>query len=608
MGLLLSAVQISKSFSGKTLFNKLSFGIHENDKIGLVGPNGAGKSTLLKIITGAMTPDSGEVTKQKGLSLGYLEQSPVFNKTDTIIDYLIDNDEDIGPAYEWIAKLDLTQWPETTLISELSGGWQKRVALAKQLMKRPDILLLDEPTNHLDVTSILWLEDFLSEQKITYIMVTHDRLFLQRTTEKIWDLDPQNPQLLFIFDGNYLDYADAKEGILAAQRRHLQTRKNILTRETEWLRRGAQARQTKQKARIQSAHDLKSQVDDLKEKTRSRSVELNFSETKRQPQKLIQLENISYAIGEKNLWKDFSLFLSPQSRVALLGDNGTGKSTLLKIITGSLKPQSGKISSAPDLAISYFEQDKINLNLEKSVLRNICPDGDYVDYQGQFVFAKSYLEKFKFNYEQMDLPVKQLSGGEKSRLRLAQLMLKKAQVLILDEPTNDLDIQTLESLQESLAEFQGAVILVTHDRYFMDSIAKELIYINDRFTDQDRAIRFADYFQWEEWYQNCLALELAAEAKVLADKKNENKETQAANSQNGPKKKLSFKEKFEYENMESTILQLEQTLAKAQADIESPEVAAHAEKSNDLYLQINKWTQELDRLYARWTELEEKIK
>lgn len=596
MAQLISCVKISKSFAGKKLFSDLSFGIESKDRIGLVGPNGAGKSTLIKILARAVEPDAGQVVSQRGLRIGYLDQSPTFAANKTILSALSEGVEDIASVYEWISRLNLSQFPEETLVNSLSGGWQKRVALAQELIKRPDILLLDEPTNHLDITSILWLEDFLMKQSMAYLMVTHDRLFLQRSTEKIWDLDPQNPNMLFTIDGSYDFYLQEKEALLRSQQRQLQINKNTLRRETEWLRRGAQARQTKQKARGQAAVALKSTVDQLKDKTRDRSVDLEFSQAERQPQKLIHLKNISFQVGEQVLWDQFSLLLTPKSRVALLGDNGTGKSTLLKIMTGALAPQKGSIETAQNLAISYFEQSKDTLDPKASTLKNICPDGDYVLFQGQFIYAKSYLERFQFNYEQMDQPVEKLSGGEKSRLRLAQMMLTSAQVLILDEPTNDLDLNTLESLQESLASFQGAVVLVTHDRYFMDSIAKEIIYINDKFASEPRAIRFADYWQWEEWYE-------------AQQERNSSKGAKAASAgessaQGNKKTKLSYKDTFEYEGIEALIAQLELEIEQCQKEIASPEVVANATRTHELYEKIHTLTETLNKKYERWAELE----
>jgi ATP-binding cassette subfamily F protein uup len=608
MAQLLSGVKISKSFSGRKLFTDLSFGIDSKDRIGLVGPNGAGKSTLLKILAKQVEPDSGQVVSQRGLRVGYLDQAPTFSPESTIISALSECDDDIASVYEWISKLNLSQFPEETLVTKLSGGWQKRVALAQELIKRPDLLLLDEPTNHLDISSILWLEDFLIKQPTPYMMITHDRLFLQRSTEKIWDLDPQNPNMLFTVNGGYDFYLQEKETLLAVQKKQFQVNKNTLRRETEWLRRGAKARQTKQKARGQAAASLKTTVMNLKEKTRDRGVELEFTQAERQPQKLIHLKHISHSAGGQLLWDDFSLLLTPKSRVALLGDNGTGKSTLLRIMTGSLSPQKGTIERAENLAVSYFEQSKETVNPLASTLKNICPDGDYVQFQGQFIYAKSYLERFQFSYEQMDLPAGKLSGGEKSRLRLAQMMLTSAQVLILDEPTNDLDIKTLESLQDSLESFQGAVVLVTHDRYFMDSIADQIIYINDKFPEQPRAISFADYWQWEEWFES-QPTPPANSATLVSTMQNSdqssNQNSNQSSNQSSKKVKMTYKDKLEFEGIEALIASIESELAACQNEILLPEVVANSARTQILYTKIHELTETLQKKIDRWAELEE---
>lgn len=436
MALLISTYQLEKSFAGKTLFSGVSLGIGEGDKIGLVGPNGAGKSTLMKILAGISSADGGQVTPKKGLRLGYLPQTPVFSKDENILQALLskakDPDEALGLAYEWMARLDLSQFGEDFLVSELSGGWQKRVALARELVLEPELLLLDEPTNHLDVVSILWLEEFLQRAPFAFLMVTHDRLFLQRAVNKVFDLDPRNPNNLLSVNGDYVQYLESKEQLLAAQQKLEQVMKNTLRRETEWLRRGAIARLAKQKARINRAGDLKDDVENLTEKNRSRVAGIAFGDAERNPQKLIEVKNISKKFGERELFTDFSYLITPKTRVALLGENGSGKSTLIKILLGQEKPDSGKVELSDKVKVAYFEQNRENLELDKSVLKNICPDGDYVSFQGQYVYARSYLERFLFSRQQMDLPVGRLSGGEQSRLRLAQLMLQEASVLVLD--------------------------------------------------------------------------------------------------------------------------------------------------------------------------------
>lgn len=597
--LLINTHKLEKSFAGKTLFKNVSLGIEEGERVGLVGPNGAGKSTLLKILAGTMTPNSGDVTAKKGLRLGYLEQTPTFKKDETILDAVLSKAEDpheaIGSAYEWIARLELTQFGENFLVSDLSGGWKKRVALARELVRDPELLLLDEPTNHLDVSSIMWLEDFLSRAPFATLTITHDRLFLQRTVNKIVDLDPKNPNYLISTTGGYLEYLEEKAILLAGQEQKELAMKNTLRRETEWLRRGAKARLTKQKARIDRAGTLKEDVEELSAKNAARKVKIEFKETDRNPQKLIEVDHVTKAYDGRVLFSDFSYLVTPKTRLALLGDNGSGKSTLIRMLLQQEAPTSGRVVQADKLKVAYFEQNRETLKPKESVLKNICPDGDYVHYQGQYVFARSYLERFLFNRQQMDLPVEKLSGGEQSRLRLAQLMLNEAQVLILDEPTNDLDVATLTVLEDSLKEFTGAVILVTHDRFFMDQVASDILALHKNPDGSTSMERFAGYLQWEEWFEE--QKELQAQ-----ELKKEKKAEKAA----AKPVKLSFKEKFELENMEANIFEMEEKLSNLQTEAGKPEVVSQASKVQELFAEISSLQSKIETAYARWAELEKK--
>ncbi len=606
MALLLNTHKLSKAFAGKVLFKNVALGIEDGEKIGLVGPNGAGKSTLLKILAGKLDADSGDVTRKKGLRFGFLDQTPEFKEDETILDAImsrtLDYDESIGPAYEWMAKLDLTRFGESFLVKDLSGGWKKRVALARELILDPEILILDEPTNHLDVSSILWLEEFLTQAPFAILMVTHDRLFLQRVCNKIFDLDPRNPDYLLSVRGDYLTYVDAKEQLLSGLERREQAMKNTLRRETEWLRRGAKARQTKQKARIESALNLRDEVEDLSAKNMSRQVKIDFKETDRTPQKLMEVKNVYKSYNGKNLFADFSYLVSPKTRLALLGDNGSGKSTLIRILMGTESPDSGTVYQADKLQVAYFEQNRETLKPELSVLKNICPEGDYVHFQGQYVFNRSYLERFQFNRQQMDLPVSKLSGGEQSRLRIAQLMLREAQVLILDEPTNDLDTTTLDVLEEALKTFNGAVILVTHDRYFMDQVANDILAFDTQTDGSNKMISFAGYMQWEEWYNDKI------EAQALAQSQARKAASAEARAEASSKKKLSFKEKFEYENMEAEIMKLEEKVSALTAESTNPEVVANAKRVQEIYADLSAAQAKLDAMYARWSELEARAK
>ena len=487
----------------------------------------------------------------------------------------------------WISKLGLDQFSPDQPVAELSGGWKKRVALGRELILSPELLLLDEPTNHLDIESILWLEEFIESSPMAFVTITHDRLFLQRVANKIFDLDPKNPNYLLTINGDYVKYLEAKELLIKGQERKEWTMKNTLRRETEWLRRGAKARLTKQKARIERAHDLKDEVQELSGKNLKRQVQIGFGESERNPKKLIEAKQIS----KWDLFENFSTLVTPKSRIGLLGRNGAGKSTLIRVLLKKEEPDSGSVEVADGIKISYFEQNRETLNPKLSLMKNICPEGDYVNFQGKFVHARSYLERFLFSARQLDLPVEKLSGGEQSRLRIAQLMLEPASVLVLDEPTNDLDLDTLNILEEALKDFPGAVILVTHDRYFMDQVATEIL----AFPHGGGQIqKFADYLQWEAWQTEQTSRD---QANALAAKNSE------ANLKE-KSKKLSFKEKFELENMESKILELEQSLAKMESDAQSPEIVANASKVQDLFEKIHSTQKQIEALYSRWAELE----
>jgi len=592
MSQLISAHNLSHSFASRNLFRQVSLGVFEGDRIGLVGPNGAGKSTLMKILGREMKADQGEVTYRRGLKVGFLPQTPTFKPGETIFEALVskahDEHEASSAAYMWLSKLGLDKFDTDMKVDQLSGGWKKRLALGRELVVEPEVMLLDEPTNHLDIESILWLEEFIANSPMAFITITHDRLFLQRIANKIFDLDPRNPNYLLTIDGSYLDYLEAKELLVAGQQHREWTMKNTLRRETEWLRRGAKARLTKQKARIDRAYDLKDEVQELSAKNLKRSAKIEFGEGERNPKKLIAAEGIS----KRDLFKDFTTMITPKTRMGLLGRNGAGKSTLIRVLLKQEEPDTGTVFINDDIKVSYFEQNRETLNPKLSLLKNICAEGDYVKLLDQYVHARSYLERFLFSPQQMDLPVEKLSGGEQSRLRIAQLMLEPASVLVLDEPTNDLDLDTLNILEEALKNFPGAVILVTHDRYFMDQVANEIVAFPH---NGGKLERFADYLQWEAWQEEQNAKEAAA---AKAEKKS------SASSEK--LKKLSFKEKFELENIEAKILGLEQTLATLEVESSKPETVSNASKVQDIFERIHSTQKEIETLYARWADLEKR--
>jgi ATP-binding cassette subfamily F protein uup len=595
MSVLMSVHELRFAFSHRVLFEGLTFSVSQGEKVALIGRNGAGKSTLLKILAGLMEADSGKVARSRSLRLGYLSQTPEVDDaltTREVVYQGVTNDEDwagISAAEEAISRLSLD--PEAR-VGSLSGGWKKKVALARELARSPDALFLDEPTNHLDVESILWLEDFLRQTSMCIVMVSHDRAFLNRIANRTIEIDRRNPGGILSVDGNYDQFVKVKEDYLEAQAAREESLRNTLRREVEWLRRGAKARTTKQKARIDRAEALKLEVQDLGEKNRDLSMRLEWDGMERGPKKLVELKDVSKSYPGRTLLSGVSLLISQRTRLGLIGRNGAGKSTLIKLIAGTESPDAGVIKRADVLEVLYFEQSRESLDPTISVLRTVCPYGETVEYQGKKVHVRSYLDRFLFSGPQVDVLVEKLSGGEQARLLLARLMLRPANLLILDEPTNDLDFQTLAILEECIDEFPGAVVLVTHDRRFMDEVCEQIIAIPE-------FISFSDMDQWEKWFRASF-LGAKAQAKVSTAQKSEVREERAV------RKKLTYKDQLEYDRMESVILKKETRLSELTAHSERSEVVSNAVDLLKVSTEMAELQAEIDRLYARWAELEEK--
>lgn len=615
MGILISAHKLEKHFASRTLFRGLTFAIEDGDRIGLIGPNGAGKSTMMRMIAGQSSVDGGDLSASRGTRIALLEQAPTFEDGLTVRETLLNATDDpydyesMMAVDEVLSKFDLNRDDvgADRLVSSLSGGWKKRVALAREIVRKPDLLLLDEPTNHLDVDGIRWLEDYLASARFATMTITHDRLFLQRVANRIFDLDPRYPEGLLVVKGEYVEYLTVRDELIRSQERREVVLKNTLRRETEWLRRGAKARTTKQTARITRAGDLKSDVADLEERNAKRRLQIDFQEAERNPHKLIEAKALTKRVpsadglSERTLFAGFDFIVTPKTRLGLLGPNGCGKSTLIKTLLGLEAPTSGTVKLAEKIDIAYFEQHRDTIDPKKTVLRNICDEGDYVDFRGQFVFARSYLDRFLFRTEQHDMPVEKLSGGEQARLRIAQMMLTPANVLVLDEPTNDLDLATLAILEETLGDFPGAVILVTHDRYFLDQVSNRILAFETDLKGEAELLEFAGFSQWEDWREI-----RDEERKVLAKAGGKSKGGSAGPAAAAPKKarKLSFKEKHELDTMEATIATAEAKLAALQAEIAKPEVLSNASKLTELTKEISETQTRVEKLYARWSELE----
>jgi ATP-binding cassette subfamily F protein uup len=657
VGILLGVNALKATFGVRPLFDNVSFTIAEGDRIGLIGPNGAGKSTLLRILAGELGPDGGEVSRRRGLRIGRLAQVPRFTEGATVLDTLREGARagsggETGGSpgspgasaaggggghgdEEWevearietlLAKLELSGrgagsvGPDTR-IAELSGGWKKRAALARELARAPELLLLDEPTNHLDSESIEWLEKFLASARMATLTITHDRVFLQRTTNRILELDRRNPDGLLAVDGNYQAYVRVKSETMHAQERREIVLRNSLRRESEWLSRGPAARSTKQQARIARAGELASTVAELGTRNEQRTASLDFQTAERRPRKLVEALQISKRYGARTVFEGVDVRLTPGTRIGLLGPNGCGKSTLIRVLLGHEPPTTGTVKRADGLEVAYFEQSRDTLDPDSTPSHTLCPDGDFVLFRGARIHVRGYLERFLFSHEQADMPVGKLSGGEQSRLLLAQLMLQPAQLLVLDEPTNDLDLATLGVLEETLNEFEGAVLLVSHDRYFLDQVATTLLAFDTDTAEAvvqptttaeapprpGRVVPFANLSQWEAWRaERQKAQKSAARRDGGAPAASGEAVPAGGAAPAARRKRLAFKEQRELEGMEATIAGAESALQAASAESLDPRHASDAPRLLELLAAVERKQAEVDRMYARWAELEEK--
>jgi ATP-binding cassette subfamily F protein uup len=605
-GILLAATGLTKAFGSRPLFEGISVSVDAGDRIGLIGPNGAGKSTLLSLLAGADLPDEGSVTPTRGLIVGFLAQVPAFRDGASIRETVMEGAKSHGEgeeewkaglaADEFIARLSLTaddRTPEMP-VARLSGGWKKRVALARELVRRPDLLLLDEPTNHLDVEAILWLEGLLGRAPFATITVTHDRLFLQRVANRILELDPRNPGGLLDVRGNYETYLTVKEARLSADVEREASLRNRLRRETEWLRRGPKARSTKQQARIQRAEALGGEVEEMATRTRSSSVRIDFQSSGRSPKRLVEAKGIGKGYGGRRLFEGLNLLVTPESRIGLLGPNGCGKSTLLRVLLGTELPDTGEVLRAESLSPVVFEQGRESLDPDSTPAKTLCPEGDKVEFRGAFVHIKSYLDRFLFRPEQMDMAVGRLSGGEQSRLLIARLMLRKTNLLVLDEPTNDLDLGTLDVLEECLSDFPGAVLLVTHDRWFLDRVTNQILAFGKDAKGNGTLVSLAGLDQWEAWRAG------SGEPRAGRD---EERTQSASLTATVKKKRLGYLEQREMDGMEERILTAEEARDALKAECDRPENATDGPKLVELFGKLQERQVEVDRLYARWDEL-----
>jgi ATP-binding cassette subfamily F protein uup len=597
---LLNAQNITKAFGPRPLFRELSFTIDEGSRIGLIGPNGAGKSTLLKILAGEETPDSGELSVRKRTRVSYVSQISDFVAGQTVWSVM----EDAVRA----AQVPITDWDKeiretlgragftdfAAAAASLSGGWRKRLAIAQALAVAPDVLLLDEPTNHLDLEGIEWLEGMLNGSSFASVTISHDRYFLESVALEIAEINPVYPTGILRTRGNYSRFLEDKEAFLEAQQRRQEALENRVRTEIEWLRRGPKARATKAKARIDNAQVLIGQLAEVTARNRTAAADIEFTESGRESKRLVALDHLAYEIAGRTLFRNLTFPLTAGTRVGLVGPNGSGKTTILRLLRGELEPTSGTIERANALRVVYFDQNR-RLEPSLTLRRALAPDSDSVIYQDRIIHVASWASRFLFTSEQLNQPVANLSGGERARVLIAKLMLEPADLLLLDEPTNDLDISTLEILEESLLEFRGALVLVTHDRYLLDRVSTVVLGLDGN----GDAGQFADYLQWEAWRD-----ELEQERDIS---KRSVTSVPAPSGTPSTRKKLSYLEAREYETIEARIAEAEATLRQAQTVVEDPSIASDAARLQTALNDLTSAQAATDALYTRWAELEAKI-
>ena len=611
----LSVENISKAYGERVLFENVSFGINKDQKIALIAKNGAGKSSLLKILIGQDTPDTGQVVSRKGLKIAFLSQEPALPEELTIEDYIFQEENPIlkviqqyehalehpedevayQKAFEAMERHEAwdfeTQYKQilfqlklTNLhlpIKHLSGGQRKRLALANVLISKPDLIFLDEPTNHLDLEMIEWLENFFAKEKMTLFMVTHDRYFLERVCNEILELDEGT---LYSYKGNYTYFLEKKQQRLEQEQASQEKAKNLYVRELDWIRRQPKARTTKSKSRIDDFALIKEQA---QKRRREHVVELEIA-MQRLGSKIIELHNVVKKFPEKTILDRFSYVFKRGERVGIIGKNGTGKSTFLNLLTGKIAPDAGKIIIGETVQFGYYTQQGIEINPQEKVIDVIKKYGEYIPLlKGRTLSAAQLLERFLFDRKKQYDYVEKLSGGERKRLYLCTVLIQNPNFLILDEPTNDLDIVTLNVLEEFLLDYEGCLVIVSHDRYFMDKIVDHLFVFKGEGEVQDFPGNYSDYFSYEQ----SSVRETPKEEKAPATK----------NSWRGANSTLSQNEQRELSRLEKEIAQLE--AQKATIEAHFTQEALSSEELQEQSQALSEVLTLLEEKSDRWLEL-----
>lgn len=606
MSPLLSCQGLAKAFGAQSLFSGIDFILHSGDRVGLIGPNGSGKSTLLKILSGQIEADDGRLFLQKHTRISFLAQEDSFAEELDISDNLLLGLQDVeieeAEAHNRVHTLiSRAEFPEPKCpVNLLSGGRRKRLAICRALVVHPDVLIMDEPTNHLDIEGILWLEKLLAarlpESPSAFLMVSHDRRFLENTVNRVMELSAVYPDGSLQVEGVYSDFLVKRQDFLE-QQQMLETRlANKMRRETEWLRRGPKARATKAKYRIDEAGKLQDELGEVKARNRADGkVEIDFVATGRKTKKLLTATGIGKGYEGRILFSNLDLPLTNGLRMGLLGRNGCGKSTLLQLLAHAadhpchVLPDSGIIQTAEKVRIVSFDQRREQLDQEQTLKQALSPDGDSVLYRDQSIHVVTWAKRFLFRVDQLETPVSRLSGGEQARILIAQLMRQPADILLLDEPTNDLDIPSLGILEESLLEFPGALVLVTHDRFLLEKVCQQVL----GFDGNGQTEYFADYQQWLHWLHQS-----------TQPKKTSSKNNKKPAKEKKKQTKLSYMDQREYDGIEKKILIREERLEELQALLADPGTVTDHDLVADYWKEQQEIQTQVEKFYDRWQELD----
>lgn len=587
---LLDVQNISKAFGAHVLFENISFSIAEGQHVGLIAKNGTGKSTLLSLLSGKESVDSGSIIFRRDIKVGFLEQQPKFDPEESVLDACFNHQGD--PDRILKAKQILTQLHITDLtqpMGQLSGGQQKRIALANVLITEPDLLILDEPTNHLDLEMIEWLEGYLQRGNKTLLMVTHDRYFLDRVCNLILELDNHT---VYSYRGNFQYYMEKRQERIDATRAEIERANNLYRRELEWMRRQPQARGHKARYREEAFYDLESKA---KQRIEERQMRLK-SKNVYIGSKIFECQYVSKAFDEKVILKDFYYNLQRFEKMGIVGNNGTGKSTFIKMLLGEVAPDNGRFDVGDTVRFGYFSQDGMKFRDDQRVIDVIADIADYIDYGGgKHITATQLLQHFLFTPEQQYDYVYKLSGGERRKLYLCTVLMRNPNFLVLDEPTNDLDIQTLEVLEEYLQDFPGCVIIVSHDRFFMDKIVDHLLVFRGEGEIKDFPGNYTQFREWE-----------SLKPKELADNKNNTSDAEKKEKREfvgEQRRKKTYKEKCEFERLEKEIAALEEEQKSIEEALCSGTLPIDELTEKSKRLPIIK--DELEEKEMRWLELSE---